>query len=471
LPFDLYLFMPDIRIQKFKTHYHLPSSVLRERHRLEQVRAAVLDEALERALERAGLPENGELCIRKIYAPIRLRLTNSDAEMAMQWSLEIAAEIERAMHDDRATNVVFYRAKRQALLEMIINVARGEFARAWAWRQLGFWHVSDQPTESEAIAVIVRALGMEATMVIPALHALLQAGLLPRVARRMTREQWETLAHAALIAMNIAPRLNDSTPTPQIVRHAMRVLKSSRLLQVLLAAQTLIAGNDDAGARAVATIAILEVEPALLRTNTAHALLAFVTNALRTTRIETRNDVSDASESIVPSDDDVPLDLRHYAATRFGGLLFLLGVIEDLNLPDELLEQFAARGLRWTLHQLALALLAIEADDPAALALAGLQPDALPPAQGPITEGEARVMRHFVSRILARLRALLDWQTNDAFLLAFVCERRAEIIADPGWIEVRFSHDTVATELRRVGLDLDPGYVDWLGVVVKFVYA
>ena len=30
--------------------------------------------------------------------------------------------------------------------------------------------------------------------------------------------------------------------------------------------------------------------------------------------------------------------------------------------------------------------------------------------------------------------------------------------------------DQVATEIRRAGLDLDPGYVPWLGVVVRFIY-
>jgi hypothetical protein len=35
---------------------------------------------------------------------------------------------------------------------------------------------------------------------------------------------------------------------------------------------------------------------------------------------------------------------------------------------------------------------------------------------------------------------------------------------------VRLSHNDVSTVIRRIGLDLDPGYVSWLGVVVRFVY-
>jgi hypothetical protein len=43
-------------------------------------------------------------------------------------------------------------------------------------------------------------------------------------------------------------------------------------------------------------------------------------------------------------------------------------------------------------------------------------------------------------------------------------------VTEPGWIELRFSLDEVSTEIRRAGLDLDPGYVPWLGVVMRFIY-
>ena len=55
-------------------------------------------------------------------------------------------------------------------------------------------------------------------------------------------------------------------------------------------------------------------------------------------------------------------------------------------------------------------------------------------------------------------------------LMQFVCRRTAQIATDPGWIEVRFSLADVSTEIRLAGLDLDPNYVPWLGVVVRFAY-
>jgi hypothetical protein len=170
-----------------------------------------------------------------------------------------------------------------------------------------------------------------------------------------------------------------------------------------------------------------------------------------------------------------PIDLRRRAFTRFGGLLFLLGVIEDLELPEEIVnhELLGARPFTWVMHQLGLALVTMQPNDPAALAFAGLPPQRTSPAdeEQPSSELEAAALNSFVTRIVERLRAALEFDDEpESALLDFVCYRRAEVVADPGWIELRFSVDEVATEIRRAGLDLDPGYVPWLGLVVKFVY-
>lgn len=177
------------------------------------------------------------------------------------------------------------------------------------------------------------------------------------------------------------------------------------------------------------------------------------------------------------ADDDRPLPVvRRRAFTRYGGLLFLLGVLEDLGLPSQMSDYAARseRSFRWMLHRVALGLTSAEADDAAVLAFTGLLPDAAPPSQGEDepSETEASVIASYASRITEELKARLsDWRdVPPESLLHFICRRRAEIVADPGWFEVRFSLDDVATEIRRAGLDLDAGYLRWLGAVVKFIY-
>ncbi len=130
-----------------------------------------------------------------------------------------------------------------------------------------------------------------------------------------------------------------------------------------------------------------------------------------------------------------------------------------------------ARPFRWAMHRLALALAPVEENDPAALAFAGLPPDIeLPLDREPPGDTETGAIASMAARIIEHLGALIEWRGDPATLIEFVCHRSAEIVADPGWIDVRFSLDEVATEIRRAGLDLDPGYVPWLGVVVRFVY-
>lgn len=136
------------------------------------------------------------------------------------------------------------------------------------------------------------------------------------------------------------------------------------------------------------------------------------------------------------------------AHTDWGGLLLLLHLVEEGE----------------DLHALGTALLhpltdrddePLDPADPALLAFAGLGPDddpPPPPAEPPTTD-----------HIRQRLDTL-------GLGVEQVCRKPAVIVADPGWIEARFSLDDVDVDIRRAGLDLDPGWLPWLGVVVRFRY-
>ena len=61
-----------------------------------------------------------------------------------------------------------------------------------------------------------------------------------------------------------------------------------------------------------------------------------------------------------------------------------------------------------------------------------------------------------------------DWITP--FFAGQVFQGPMRWLAEMGWIEVHLRLDDVDVDARRAGLDLDPGWVSWLGVVVRFVY-
>jgi len=167
--------------------------------------------------------------------------------------------------------------------------------------------------------------------------------------------------------------------------------------------------------------------------------------------------------------------VRCESVTDMGGLLFLLHVVDELSLPDEWARDalFRYRTLRWTLFHLAKALAPVPDDDPAVLAFCGLGPDQEAPTRRAAPAGDLELdqMVRAARRVTEALRHRLSGtERSDRELLDWVCRRRARVLADPGWIELYFRLDAVATEIRRAGLDLDPGFVPWLGVVLKFHY-
>lgn len=161
--------------------------------------------------------------------------------------------------------------------------------------------------------------------------------------------------------------------------------------------------------------------------------------------------------------------------TAYGGLLFLLPLVEGLGLVEALPAdpRFKHRSLRWILHALARRLTRCDERDPAALAFCGFAPDVELPWQDKtgMDSEEAEALDATIELLAETVAQRLGENTSPSDrLLDFVCHRRARIQADPGWIECVLSMEEVSTAIRRGGLDLDPGYLPWLGVVLVFRY-
>ena len=48
--------------------------------------------------------------------------------------------------------------------------------------------------------------------------------------------------------------------------------------------------------------------------------------------------------------------------------------------------------------------------------------------------------------------------------------RRGTVLFAPAWIEIVLALDEVDVDVRVAGLDLDPGWVPWLGCVLRYRY-
>jgi hypothetical protein len=421
---------------------------------------------------------------------------------------------------------VRYRSPREALVDVAASVASGDLERAWAWRRLGLWDEAEMAGPQTAGEALVRALAAQPEAIVAAVAAVAAAGGLGGLVRAVDGPGWQRLAAAALRSAGADERLADDAYDvcwrPPADRTADRgepidMAHASPLLRAAAGIALAPAGRWTLPALAV--LAALDAEPGLGHASSARARDAVlaVASALRpadpleasqpepfapavgpSASIAAGDAAEPAPTARRPAGDadadepgalaDSPADEpgsddpgalgsddagRASAPTALGGLLFLLHLVGELGLPEAFLAApaLAARPLRWSLHRLALELTGADPVDPAALAFAGLVPGTDPPSSevAPPDEREAATLRVAAEQLAAALAEALGPDAgNDP--VTRVCRRDAHVLADPGWIELHLSSESVDLDVRRAGLDIDPDYVAWLGVVVRFVY-
>lgn len=166
--------------------------------------------------------------------------------------------------------------------------------------------------------------------------------------------------------------------------------------------------------------------------------------------------------------------------TNIGGLLLLL----NLMLADEWQQRLIklskmAEHLEFVLLRLAQYMLNAPDDDPALLVFSGrlFHDENLSKGQSP---HDQRLLFAAIERFAEELLAAMWEQVHPAeqdassehvrrWFTQF-CSRRTRIQAQAGWVNVFYDLADVDTRIRAAGLDLDPGYIPWLGYVVKFYY-
>jgi hypothetical protein len=146
---------------------------------------------------------------------------------------------------------------------------------------------------------------------------------------------------------------------------------------------------------------------------------------------------------------------RADVATAGGGLLFLVPLLNQLGLGDVLGEGAAPSDLPQRLFATLLRRLPIADDDPLWLLCA------LPLVANSEADGE-------VARWLGRCRRLL--RRDVGIGLYSLVYRPARIAITATHVDVWQAIDAVDLRVRRAGLDIDPGWVPWLGRVLRFHY-
>jgi hypothetical protein len=494
--------MTTLAIDTLVARYHLPPSALAARERLDRAMAPAFEEALPVALARRGIdPEDGEICLREVRIPLRIRLSAGDGALVLGWSEAAAEAIGAALAaggDDRA---VRFASRRQALADFAAAVARGDLSRVWAYAQLGLCRAEAERSPAAAADGLARALAGEPDAIVPVLAEAARRRLFAALTERIPSAYWPELAARALAAAGAAaaiPALDVAAVgmpegaleiPPETASRVARALARSELAANVRAAPA-IQGEPVLRA-AFAALALIEADPALLCRPEAAAMVALAAAGLAPAAAPSAPEIASGvalreatapgrqmeGPPAEPAERAEPpgLAIRVSGWTDWGGLLFLLAPADEMGILAELAASalLAGRPFRWSLHRLALALAPMAGDDPAALAFAGLPPAAPSPAaeEPPPAPEEIELFAGLAARLLAEIAARLgEPDLAGVALVERVCRRRAEILADPGWFEVRLSLADVAVELRRARLDLDPGYLPFLGAIVRFVY-
>ena len=166
--------------------------------------------------------------------------------------------------------------------------------------------------------------------------------------------------------------------------------------------------------------------------------------------------------------------VRQSWPTAAAGLLFLLGVAAEVGIPTRVEDHpdLGRRPLAFNLFDLGRRF-APWADplDAAMFGFAGLVPADERPGRPP-SDAQMDALDHIaVDWARVTVGRLRPTAAGASAVLRWLVERPGEVYVGPGWIEVVLPIDAVDTDVRRAGLDLDPGFVRMLGSVVRFRYA
>jgi hypothetical protein len=158
----------------------------------------------------------------------------------------------------------------------------------------------------------------------------------------------------------------------------------------------------------------------------------------------------------IPGTETRPVSAASEVFSHHAGLLLLIRPLERLGLPRwlEARGDATAAGFGWLLLDSIADRQKILADDPVRTLLR-IQIDP------PDLSDELRLWRVALDRMLRR-------RTRSG--LASTVRRKGWVCGGDSWVAARFPEASATTGLRRMGFDLDPGFVPWLGVRVTYRY-
>lgn len=492
----------DVRIGRFRARHHVADEA--GRRRAQEAQHRLLGGELEAALARAVAPQEIVL-VRRLSASVVLREAGSELDDARAWGDALLVGLERLLQHAGPQDLLRFAGMSQALRAFAEDALHDRTERDWAWQRLELLPANGERRHGDAqrFRALLRLLADDPEQGLPLLRCLLLGRDWPALVARLHEDELRGLAHTVLtrLASRAVTAFDDAPvppeddagalpawwePTRQAAVSAARTRWALRLALMLdapslarrgaravdaqLRAWSATTGGDDAeeraamrhGKTAAADTSASALHPSA-RDRTAGAQTVPEGGALRGPA------PPDPMRRRIEPDAATSETQAEPGRTRFGGLLLLAPVLPRVGALALLEDPALWPEPPQALHALAQQLWPMQSNDPAALAFCGFLPGQPAPPPLPPTALRQTCLQDIRDRLLAHLAERLpDW-AGPALLARVVC-RDALITADPGWIDVQFDLRDVSTELRRAALDLDPGFLPWLGLVLRYRY-
>lgn len=472
--------MPDVAVARLHARYRGADDPTR--HRLDRALHALGEGALADALTDEALPrwltDAHAVCIRRLTATLDLDPAAPTASVGGRWADAIGAALAATSAAD--PDVVVYPTPLDAVADLTGAVVAGSDRRSWALHQVGLLPTDRRPAAADLAAALVA-------------HPALVPGVLARAGTRklpLTPAEWLTVAAAFVAAVTggrrtpvvRAPRL---APLPRAALDAAVAAlsgtpaprPSAGRARVAVPDAAFAAAADDGQAVALAALDLAVTDPAACADPDR---LVAVASTARASTGATATPHEEGDDTTIHPDGPGPVDEARAAAVAADDAAELTDSDADvLDASDPEAVATDRGGVAYLLHLLdggapevlaraCARLTDSPVDDPAVLLVAGWTGDDVDALHAPADPAT----RLAVDALVADLDTALDERLAAADATdvdwASIWARDATIAVQPGWIEVSLPLAAVDVRLRMAGLDLDPGYVWWLGAVVRF---
>ncbi|MBB3063124.1 hypothetical protein [Microbulbifer rhizosphaerae] len=559
-------------IKQLSRRYHLQPDQRDLQRELDDTVAQAFDEGLDVALAQLGIDSREEICLRLVQVPLAFDPDQSRQRNAELWSRHIAEAIGAALagRNGDAGNIVRYPSRLHGLLDFALEVSAGRTGRAWAWNQLGWCSLPDNPAPAEARRQLANALCREPALLLPLFVRLAEAGRLFPLLRELPQADCRALLQGIFTVAGVEPRwLNSEAPeVPATERGivdgeipAPVALRNSVIARHLSESPRALPHHSAIPRRQWLLLGLIELEPALF-SRTPGAIAAQLAAAevqwrrltaegigevRRAPRLQKTHDeyleevrgknipsaeqqestfsnavnlhsglgeigdfhsdkaarersATEHRKIIAPEEEgseitalreidvaeEAIVDPRLEPATlhsEWAGLFYLLPLLDRIPTEEGIAfalagsDEFSRRSLAWVFfHFFRRAFEYADCEDfpgedPSLRLLCNLSVEEETPDFEDPEDGELEVLDIQVQRLFSALEASLPQpELSPGGRWRWLCQRGARLQLDPTWAEVVFPLQGLDTEVRRAGLDLDPGYVRWLGKVVKIRY-